>query len=192
MEIDNTYSDAFSELGYAYYSLNMNDDAITNYRSAMNLKKESDYHPIFGMADVYYDNLKNYDSAIVYFEKGLQLQKTNKSAYYKLGWCYNDREKYNEAISPLQQALTLDPDYDQAKTELGYAYYQLKQYDDALGIFRQIMNKDSKDELSRYYAGFCYYYKNDQVSLQQMINELTNLNTTNSLKYAETLKKYIK
>jgi tetratricopeptide (TPR) repeat protein len=192
VEIDDTYSDAFSELGYAYYELNMNDESIANYRKAMNLDNESDYHPILGIADVYYDNLKNYDSAIVYFEKGVRLQKNNKSAYYKLGWCYNDRENYNQAIYPLQQALSLDPDYDQAKTELGYAYYKLNRYDDALGIFRQIMSKDSKDELSRYYAGFCYYQKNDQVSLQQMITELTNLNTTNSLRYAETLKKYIK
>src|SRR5574338_521794 len=179
VEIDDTYSDAFSELGYAYYELNMNDESIANYRTSMNLDKETDYHPILGIADVYYDNLKNYDSAIVYFEKGLQLQKNNKSAYYKLGWCYNDKEKYNEAIYPLQQALALDPDYDKAKTELGYAYYKLNRYEDALGIFRQIMSKDSKDELSRYYAGFCYYLKNDQVILQQMITELTNLNTTN-------------
>lgn len=192
VELDDTYSDAFSELGYAYYSLNMNDESITNYRNSMNLDKETDYHPILGIADVYYDNLKNYDSAIVYFEKGLQLQKNNKTAYYKLGWCYNDREKYNDAINPLQQALALDPDYGQAKNELGYAYYKLSRYDEALGIFRQIMNKDSKDELSRYYAGFCYYYKNDQVNLQQMITELQNINTTNSLKYVETLKKYIK
>ncbi len=192
VEIDDTYSDAFSELGFAYYELNMNDDAISNYRTSMNLDKETDYHPILGIADVYYDNLKNYDSAIVYFEKGLQLQKSNKTAYYKLGWCYNDREKYNEAIYPLQQALALDPDYDLAKTELGYANYKLNRYDDALVQFRAIMSKDSKDELSRYYAGFCYSLKNDQINLQQMITELQNINTTNSLKYAETLKKYIK
>lgn len=192
VEIDDTFSDAFSELGFAYYELGMNDEAIANYRTAMNLDKETDYHPILGIADVYYDNLKNYDSAIVYYEKGLQLQKNNKTAYYKLGWCYNDREKYNEAISPLQQALVLDPDYGQAKTELGYAYYKLNRYDDALGIFKQIMKRVPKDELSRYYAGFCYYMKNDQVNLQQMITELQNINTTTSLKYVETLKKYIK
>ncbi len=189
---DNTYPTAFSELGFAYYELKMNAEAIASYRTSMMLDGETDYHPILGIADVYYDNLKNYDSAIVYFKKGVQLQRNNKSAYYKLGWCYNDQEKYTDAVDPLQKALALDPDYGQAKTELGYAYYKLNRYDDALEIFRQMMNKDAKDELSRYYAGFCYYYKNDQVNLQQMIAALTNLNTTNSLKYAETLKKYIR
>ncbi|MCZ2458487.1 MAG: tetratricopeptide repeat protein [Chitinophagales bacterium] len=190
--IDDTYSDAFSELGYAYNQLNKNDEAIANYRTAMNLDKGTDSRSILGIADVYYDKLKNYDSATVYYEKGLQLQKDNKTAYYKLGWCYNDKEEYANAISPLKQALALDPDYNEAKTELGFANYKLGRYDDALDLFRQIRNKNSKDELSRYYAGFCYYYKNDQLNLQQMITQLTNLNTTQSLKYAETLKKYIK
>ncbi|MBS1632167.1 MAG: tetratricopeptide repeat protein, partial [Bacteroidetes bacterium] len=189
--IDNAYSDAYSELGFAYYLLGNNDDAIINYRIAMNLDNETDFHPILGIADVYYDNLKNYDSAIIYFEKGLQLQKNDKTAYYKLGWCYNDREKFNEAINPLMQALALDSGYTVARTDLGYSYYKLRRYDDALSMFLLIMKNDSKDELSRYYAGFCYYYKNDTTGLQQMISELSNLNTSNSLKFAEILKKYI-
>lgn len=192
IELDNKYSDAYSELGYAYYELNLNDDAIANYRISMNLDDETDYHPILGIADVYYNNLKNYDSAIVYYEKGTKLQKTNKVSFYHLGWCYNDAGRYGDAIPPLQQAILIDPDYDEARTELGYSYYKQNEYDNALAQFGPIMNKDPKDELSRYYAGFCYYMKNDQVSLKKMIDELKAINTTNSLRYVETLNKYIK
>jgi tetratricopeptide (TPR) repeat protein len=189
---DNTYSDAYSELGYSYYELDKNDLAIANYRIAMALDNETDYHPILGMADVYYNNVKNYDSAIVYYEKGTKIQKTNKSAWYKLGWCYNDKEMYSQAIAPLQEAISLDADYNDARREFGYAYYKLEKYDDALAQFRPIMNSDAKDELSRYYAGFCYYLKGDQESLKKMIDELKAINTANSLKYVETLNKYLK
>ena len=186
--LDKEYTDAFSELGYAYYKLNLNDDALYNYQIAMSLDK-TDYHPVIGTADVYYDNLKNYDSAIVYYKEGLLLTRTNKKAYYKLGWCYNDKNNFTEAVDPLKQAVLLDAEYDAARTELGYAYYKLDKYDDALAQFRPIMAHDAKDELSRYYAGFCYYLKNDQEGLKKMIDELKELNST---KYMETLTKYIK
>jgi tetratricopeptide (TPR) repeat protein len=153
------------------------------------LDNETDYHPVVGIADVYYDNLKNFDSAIVYYEKGLQLTKINKSAYYRLGWCYNDKEEFVKAINPLKEAVLLDTEYDEARTELGYAYYKLDQYDDVLAQFRPIMSRDPKNELSHYYAGFCYYLKNDQVNLKRVIDELKALNST---KYAETLTKYVK
>jgi tetratricopeptide (TPR) repeat protein len=189
VELDDKYTNGFSELGYAYYKLNLNDEAIANYRFSMMLNNETDYHPILGIANVYYDNLKNYDSAMAYYEKGLLLTKTNKSAYYRLGWCYNEKQEFAKAINPLKEAVLLDAEYDEARTELGYAYYKLDQYDDALAQFRPIMNHDSKNELSRYYAGFCYYLKNDQVNLKRMIDELTALNST---KYVETLTKYVK
>ena len=186
--LDNTYADGFSELGYADYKLELNDDALENYRFAMSLD-EKDYHPVLGTADVYYDNLKNYDSAVVYYEKGILIQKKNKTAYYRLGWCYNDKAKYADATTVLKEAVLLDPDYYNARNELGYAYYKLDKYDDALAQFRPVMSHDPKDELSRYYAGFCYYLKNDQDNLKKMIAELRELN---SGKYVETLTKYVK
>ena len=187
--LNSSYTDAYSELGFAYYKLNLNPEAITNYRTAMSLSNEQNRIPIIGIADVYYDNLKNYDSAVVYYEKGIQLKNNSKSAYYRLGWCYNDKSRFSEAVEPLKQAILLDADYTDARTELGYAYYKLEKYDDALAQFRPIMNKDSKNELSRYYAGFCYYLKNDQENLKKMIDQLTALNSTT---YVETLKKYVK
>jgi len=187
--LDDKYSDGYTELGYSCYELNLNDEAIVNYRIAMALDNETDYHPILGIADVYFDNLKNYDSAIVYYEKGTQVQTKNKSAYYRLGWCYNDKEMYRKALEPLQAAVLLDAEYDKARTELGYAYYKLDRYDDALAQFRPVMNRDDKDELSRYYAGFCYYLKGEQVNLKKMIDQLKALNST---EYVETLMKYIK
>ncbi|MDP4263167.1 MAG: tetratricopeptide repeat protein [Bacteroidota bacterium] len=189
VELNKNNTSGFTELGYSYYKLNLNNEAIANYRIAMRLANETNYVPILGIADVYYDNLKNFDSAIVYYEKGTQLQKKNKSAYYRLGWCYNDKGKYTEAVSPLQQAVLLDADYDDARTELGYAYYKLDQYDNALSQFRPIMTRNPKNELSRYYAGFCYYLKGEQDNLKKMIAELKALNSS---KYVETLTKYVK
>jgi tetratricopeptide (TPR) repeat protein len=188
VELDDRFTNAFSELGYTSYKLQLNDDALQNYRAAMALDNKDSY-PLLGTADVYYDNLKQYDSAMRYYEMGTAIQKQNKIAFYKLGWCYNDKDRYAEAIAPLKEAVLLDPEYTEARNELGYAYYKLDKYDEALAQFRLIMNKDAKNVLSRYYAGFCYYLKNDQDNLKKMIGELKALNST---KYVETLTKYVK
>jgi len=186
--LDNNYADAFSELGYACFKLQLNDDALQYFRTAMALNAK-DHHPVLGIADVYFDNLKNYDSAVVYYEKGVMLQKKDKSAFYRLGWCYNDKTRYADAINPLKEAVLLDANYIEARNELGYAWYKLDKYDDALAQFRMIMQQSAKDQLSRYYAGFCFYLKNDQDNLKKMIAELKALNATN---YVETLTKYVK
>jgi tetratricopeptide (TPR) repeat protein len=191
VEVDNTYSKAYNELGYAYYKLKLNAESETNYRLAIMLDKESNYLPLIGLADLYYDNLKKYDSAIVYYVKGTQIKK-NKTAFYRIGWIYNDKEKFTEALNPLTEAVSMDDNYEEARIELGYAYYKLNRNDEALAQFLPIMSRNPKNELSRYYAGFCYYLKNDQFNLRKMIDELTGLNTVNALKYAATLKGYIK
>ncbi|HSU27122.1 MAG TPA: tetratricopeptide repeat protein [Chitinophagaceae bacterium] len=188
LELDDSYTDGYSELGFAYYKLNLNNEAVRNYRVAIE-QDPADYHPVIWMGDVYFDNIRDYDSAIVYYEKGLNLYKKDKVAFYKLGWCYNDKERYSAAVTPLKEAVKLDPNYDEALTELGFAYYKMEQYDMALTQYNSVISRNDKDELCRYSAGLCYYAKNDQASLKRMISELSALNST---KYVEELTKYIK
>ncbi len=188
VSLDDPPTDAFVELGYTNYKLKLNDDALKNYRIAMTLDANN-HTAIFGMADVFYDNTKIDDSSIYYYQKGLQLKPGNKTAWYHIGWCYNNKDKFEDAINPLQKAIGLDANYLDAKKELAYSYYKLKRLDEALAIFEPIMNNNSSDELSRYYAGFCYYLKNNQDSLKKMIAELKALNST---RYVETLTRYVK
>jgi tetratricopeptide (TPR) repeat protein len=188
VELDNTYATACAELGFAYYKLQLNDDAISSYRMAT-AADVNDAQGVLGIGDVFYYNLKNNDSAMVYYKKGTLAKTNKKKACYKLGWLYNETEKYADAIAPLKDAILQDADYLNARNELGYAYYKLDKTDEALAQFGVVMKQDNKDELSRYYSGFCYYLKNDQTNLKKMISELKALNST---EYVETLNKYVK
>lgn len=185
------YREAYDELGYACYKLKRNEEAIDAYRKSITIDstRSSAYN---GLGDIFKSNYKNYDSAIYYFSKAMEKNPEHKKAPYSIGWCYNEKSMFEQAIPFLKKAIAIDANYIAAKTELGYAHYKLKNYDDALVQFTQIINSDSKDELSRYYGGFCYYLKNDQYGLKKMIDQLQNINTTSSLQYVETLKKYIK
>lgn len=189
--LDKNFGEAYSELGYSNYKLRQNDEALTNYRLALALNPK-DHLSLIGMADVFFDNIDNHDSAMFYYEKAVQVNQKIKSVYYRLGWCYNEKEKYREAVDALKKAIELDKDYYIAMTELGYSYYKLNQCTDALSYLEKVKAAWPKHELSRYYAGFCYHLKNDQASLRKMIDELRTINTDQGKKYAETLMKYVK
>src|SRR5262249_23901560 len=74
---------------------------------------------------------KNYDDALDAYTKAVGL-KPIASAYYHIGWIYNDRDDYETAIPALQASVRLNPNDAVAFSELGYSYRGLKQYPQAL------------------------------------------------------------
>lgn len=191
IQINDDYREAYDELGYATYKLKRNEESLAAYRKSVELdpEKSSGY---FGIADVYKSNYQNCDSAIIYYLKAFEKNPTNVKGPYNAGWCYNDKGAYATGVIYLTKALEIDPQYNNARAEMGYSYLQLKKYDEALGQLIQVINNSPKDELCRYYAGLCYYYKNDQLKLKQIIEQLQAINSDTALKYADTLKKYVK
>lgn len=184
--LDMGYAEAYSELGFSYFKLNQNDKALENYHVA-NRMDEKKQLGILGIADVYYTNLKNYDSAMNYLEQAISFNKTNKSIYYKLGWCYNDKERYSDAVPVLKQAVSIDPAYNKALEELAYSLYKLYKFDEALVHLKKAISTDPKSELGRYYAGLCYEGKGNIPELQKMYDQLKNMNSD----YADDLNKRI-
>src|SRR5207244_5237724 len=71
---------------------------------------------------------ENYDDALDAYTKAVGL-KPIASAYYHIGWIYNDRDDYDSALPALQQSVRLDPTDPVVLHELGYSYRNLKQYD---------------------------------------------------------------
>src|SRR6266567_2425703 len=79
---------------------------------------------------------KQYDDALEAYEKAVQL-KPIASAYYHIGWIYNDRDDYDQALTALQQAVRYNANDSSSFYELGYAYSKLKRYDEALAAYRR-------------------------------------------------------
>ncbi len=145
---------AYAELGYAFSKQGKNNEAIANYRRAMQVKP--DYAPaFFGLGEVYFNAKQCADAAPVYVS-GLRLDPQNALAQYRVGYCYNDIGKFAESIAPLREAIRLKPEYNAALIELGYSYNKLKQYANALGILNQALQNEPKNSLAYYYIGINY------------------------------------
>src|SRR5260370_469380 len=92
---------------------------------------------------------KQYDDALEAYQKAVAL-KPIASAYYHIGWIYNDREDYDRGLAALQQSVRLNPNEAVSLSELGYSYRSLNQYNEALNAYRRAIAVDS-DYATAYY-----------------------------------------
>ena len=53
----------------------------------------------------------DFNSAIIYYTKAIELDPKNVEAYYGRGFAYDELKKYPEAIADYTKAIELDPKY---------------------------------------------------------------------------------
>jgi len=111
---------------------------------------------------------KQYDDALDLYLKAVQLRPI-ASAYYHIGWIYNDKEDYDQAIPPLQQSVRLSPNDAVVLSELGFSYRSSKRYGDALEMYRRVISLKRDDPEPYYHIGWIY---NDQDQYAQAIEPL--------------------
>src|SRR5207302_142251 len=104
---------------------------------------------------------KEYDDALEAYAKAVQL-KPIASAYYEIGWIYNDQGQYSQAIEPLRQAASFKANYAEAQEELGYAYYKLERSQEAIAAYRSAVSMKPDFGLAYIGLGDVFYYQTKQ------------------------------
>ncbi|HUV60212.1 MAG TPA: tetratricopeptide repeat protein [Desulfatiglandales bacterium] len=78
----------------------------------------------------------NYEEAIKYFKKIIDISPNMAMAYYNLGLSYLRTGNIEEALSSLKRALELKPDMVITYFALGECYVQKEMFDEAIGSFK--------------------------------------------------------
>jgi tetratricopeptide (TPR) repeat protein len=102
-----------------------------------------------------------YDDALEAYSKAVQL-KPIASAFYHIGWIYNDRDQFAEAIEPLSQAARLRADYAEPRQELGYAYYKLGRSQEAIPEYQNAISLKADYGLAYLGLGDVYFNQTKQ------------------------------
>jgi len=65
-----------------------------------------------------YAGKSDYDKAIEYYEKIIELYPNDAEAYYNMGFAYSNKSDYDKAIECYKKAIILNPDYAEAYNNL--------------------------------------------------------------------------
>jgi serine/threonine protein kinase len=142
-------------LGIAYSRLNKPDDALQNYKQALEIRRRLGQKK--GIADGLsmiaqtYDGLGKSDLALKNYNDALQTyreigdQQDTGGLLLDLGQFYSDRGKYDEALKLLKQSLPIQRDLHDLNDEalclnnIGNAYYFKSDFNDARIYFEQAL-----------------------------------------------------
>ena len=80
---------------------------------------------------------KNFNKAIKYYLKTIELRPNDAHAYNNLGNSYKEIKNYSKAINAFQNAIVLKPDYASAHYNLGIVYQKNKNFEIALDSYRK-------------------------------------------------------
>jgi len=120
----------FSSLAYGYYKSG-------NYLAALLALQETDRlkpydEEIINMIGNCHFNMKDYNTAIQYYQSVILLNPQSAIGHYGLGNSYMNLDKRDDSIESLKMAVSLDQDNELYHFGLGWAYAKYAQYEKAM------------------------------------------------------------
>jgi len=103
----------------------------------------------------------DYDKAIEYLDKAIELDPNFSIAYYNRGRNHDRKYYYEDAISDYSRAIELDPEYAWAYVNRGWVYKQMGQQDQAIRNFTKGIELDPSDKLAFYDRGDIFLYQGE-------------------------------
>jgi len=173
---------AYYFLGKYNYVNNKNDDAIINYKKAINLAPTWSW-PMISLVGPY-RKLKQMDNAIFWAQKAIEIDPQRADYYFNLATLYSQTDqidKVNLTIGKLDSLCTLDKD-DYTLGMIGSYFVELKNNEKAKYFLEKALalNPDNADALSALGAIYReeknkeksdYYYKKALEESLKMITE---------------------
>lgn len=114
------------------------------------------YNLISSIAQIYKDDLANYDKAKELLNSALLLNNKVDELYYELAFVDLAREKEDEAIDDFKNAISINKNNYKYYRALGTIYYNIGENDKAIENIREAYSLNEKDVLSLNNAA-CYY-----------------------------------
>ncbi|MGH1337571.1 MAG: hypothetical protein ACRBFS_15715 [Aureispira sp.] len=91
---------------------------------------------------------RDYEQALPFFDKALELDNQQVTAYLYRAHLYNNIERYTEALHDIRQAIAISPGFDKDVTLLTIEVFKnLKQLDSTLPLYEELLEKSNTSYL---------------------------------------------
>jgi tetratricopeptide (TPR) repeat protein len=171
----------FAEIGYASYMMEDEDKALEAFNKSLEALPDNGI-ALRGLGNIYYDhfgkvnydNAKESDKALKYYELAMvKDEKNSNSICKKLGWIYlNNENRYDDAIKVLKKAIVYEADDYEIRQDLGYAYYVKNDNNNAIIQLNKSIELNPKSYKGYYYNGLTYLNMNKKSDAMNMYNKL--------------------
>lgn len=94
---------------------------------------------------IYYNNIGNYDSAIVFLNECLQLSYTNMNAYREKSIALYGKGQFNEALETLDKAITVQNNFSEGYFYSGKCLEKLNRNAEALKAYETALALENND-----------------------------------------------
>jgi tetratricopeptide (TPR) repeat protein len=138
--------------------------------------------------------LKDYNGAILDFDKAIELKPNLFEAYHGRAMCYGELKNYEKALTDFNKVIELNPGFKNAY--LNRAYYvkvNARDYSGAIEDYNKFieLNKDGNNAFALNNRGFTKFFLNDTIGALSDIQSSISLDSTNSYAYKNRALIYI-
>lgn len=127
-------------LGYTYFLLGDNDNAIKHLKIAIDLDKKY-YGAYFNLGLVYLDE-ERYNDALKQAQKTVELAPKNFKSHLLAGMTYRELKMYKEANESLKEGLKIMPTNVDIVNEIGKVAEDQGKYKDAEKYYKEALSYD--------------------------------------------------
>ncbi len=152
LELDPNYSAAHTGLSHALFVGGQIEPAIVSLRKAIELAPENTW-ALSGLGAILCDYKRDYDGALEYFRKALELEPDIAGHHYNLGNALVGKRRLDEAIASFRRATELDPNLASAHMKLGSALRDKGRAGEAIASSRKAALLDPRSAEAHYNLG---------------------------------------
>jgi tetratricopeptide (TPR) repeat protein len=125
------------------------------------IAKEPEVSLAYNNRGLTYDEMGQFDLAIIDFDRAIALDPSDHQAYTNRGMLYGKIGRFDKAIADLEKAITLDPLHAEAYNNLGIAYAKAGLPDKALEQFNKTILVDQNKGAAYFNRGLLYFRSGD-------------------------------
>ena len=144
----------FNKLGLAYYNAGNYSEAVKYLLASQ--QEDSDYVnqlTLHALGHSYFE-LKDYDQAIIAYEKAIALGLNDSFVWYRIGRSYSNLNKdLDKALSYLDKGVQMDPNYKWFFQEKGRIFMKLQRYNEVIENYTKVFEIDPKSSFSLHQIG---------------------------------------
>ena len=126
---------------------------------------------------------QNYNKAIEYFTKVIQINPNNFEAYNGRGLAYLYMQNFNSSVENFTKSIQLNPNSPMAYSNRGISYAQLQKYPQALADFNKAIQLNPNDFEPYNSRGTTYYILKNYNSAIQDFSKVIQLDPNNADAY---------